>query len=138
MVFFMRTKKLAFILVIAMLLTGCTVVKSDTKKEKDLDYTVTDYHEVPKEVQKIIDERKEDKFTTVYSDKENTYILIGYGKKETEGYQIRLDELYESTTDVYVKTTFLGPEDINEAKNVTYPYIIIKIEYTDKNIKVIG
>lgn len=133
----MVKKMLAFLMVVATLLCGCRIVKNDTAKQKEIDYTVSDYNEVPKEVQQIVDERKEEKFQTTYTDMENTYILIGYGKQNADGYSIRLDEIYESTTNVYVKTTFEGPDELPESKEVTYPYIIIKIEYTEKGVKIL-
>lgn len=136
-VFFMRKIMLAFLfLAVSLLVIGCSATKEDTEKKRDLDYTVINYNEVPEEVQKIIDEKKEEPFSTTYSDLESTYILIGYGKKQADGYSIKLDEIYESDTNVFVKTTFMGPDEAPGSKEVTYPYIIIKIEYTAKSVKI--
>lgn len=129
---------LALLLIVVVLLVGgCTTIKSDTEKKRDLDYTVIDYNEVPEEVQKIIDEKKEEPFHAAYSDKESTYILIGYGEKKADGYSIKLDEIYESDTNIFVKTTFMGPDEAPGSEEITYPYIIIKIEYTEKGVKII-
>lgn len=125
------------LLLVTVITSGCTIVENDTRKQREVDYTISDYNEVPKEVQQIVDERKEEKFQTTYTDMENTYIIIGYGKKNADGYSIKLDEIYESTTDVFVKTTFSGPDEVPENKEVTYPYIIIKIEYTEKGVKIL-
>lgn len=127
---------LALLVCVAMTATGCTVIENDTAKQKEIDYTVSDYNEVPQEVQRIIDERKEKEFQATYSDFENTYILIGYGKQSADGYSIQLDEIYESSTNVFVKTTFKGPDKPSKSVEVTYPYIIIKIEYTQKDVKI--
>lgn len=133
----MRKILLMLVLVAVLLTCGCTVIKSDNEKKQDLDYTITDYNEVPDEVKKLIDEKKAEKFSTVFSDPENTYIIIGFGKKESGGYSIRLDEIYESDTDVFVKTTFSGPEEPADVTEETYPYIIIKIEYTEKSVNML-
>lgn len=132
-------RKILLIVVFAILLIacGCTVIKSDNEKKKDVDYTITYYNQVPDEVKKIIDEKKAEKFSAVFSDPENTYILIGFGRKESDGYSISLDEIYESDTDIFVKTTFKGPEEVAKIKEETYPYIIIKIEYTEKSVNVL-
>ncbi|MBE5957327.1 MAG: protease complex subunit PrcB family protein [Lachnospiraceae bacterium] len=126
----------AVCLCVAIFLCGCRMVDIDTKKESDVDYTIASYDEVPEEVKKIIDERKEDAFSTVISDRENTYIVVGYGRKNTDGYQIKLRDIYQSTTDIFVRLEFKGPERPMEKEIVSYPFIIIKVEYTVKNINV--
>lgn len=132
-------QKKLFLLILAVLLItcGCTVTKSDNKTKRKIDYTITDYNQVPDEVKKVIDEKKAEKFSAVFSDPENTYILIGYGKKESEGYSIKLEEIYESDTNIFVKTIFEGPEQQALEKEETYPYIIIKIEYTEKSVNIL-
>lgn len=127
---------IVLLLAVTLVLGGCDTIKNDTEKKADLDYTVIDYNKVPEEVQKIIDEKKEEPFQTTYSDLESTYILIGYGKKQSDGYSIQLDEIYESDTNVFVKTTFMGPDEAPGNGEITYPYIIIKIEYTAKGVKI--
>ena len=117
---------------------GCTNSKEEGKKKK-IDYTVSDYEEVPKEVQKVIDKRKKEKVNLSFTDKENTYIVVCYGEKRYEGYSIKVDEVKEDNNRVYVSTTLNGP-NIPKEKNQkkSFPYIIIKIEYTDKSIGVRG
>ena len=51
------------------------------------------------------------------------------------GYSIIADEVYESKDAVWIHTNLLGPkkgEKTEERK--TYPYIVIKMEQTDKYI----
>lgn len=134
----MRKIIMGILLVVVLLITtSCTSLRENSEKSKELDFTVANYNNVPKEVQNIIDEKKEKPFKTTFSDMENTYIIIGYGQKQSEGYSIKINELYESDTNVYVKTTFNGPDSVDGRGVVTYPYIIIQVEYTGKTVKVI-
>ena len=60
---------------------------------------------------------------------------IGYGRQETTGYSIEVNECYETEHTVVVRTTLLGPQKKEKThKKKTYPYIVIKIPYTDKQI----
>ena len=63
------------------------------------------------------------------------YIVRGYGRQETTGYSIEVNECYETEHTVVVRTTLLGPQKKEKThKKKTYPYIVIKIPYTDKQI----
>ena len=63
------------------------------------------------------------------------YIVKGYGRQETTGYSIEVNECYETEHTVVVRTTLLGPQKKEKThKKKTYPYIVIKIPYTDKQI----
>ena len=137
MVFFMQKNKIN-LLVIVMLcvvaVSACGMEKISTRKTNDVDFTVVAESEMPAEVSQIIEERKEGQFQVTYSDKENTYILIGYGKQQYDGYSIQVKNLYETKNAICVKTEFKGPEEYTNTETISYPYIVIKIEYTDKNI----
>lgn len=114
--------------------SACGMEKMSTRKTNDVDFTVVAESELPKEVSQIIEERKQGQFQVAYSDKENTYILIGYGKQKYDGYSIKVKSLYETKNNICVKTEFKGPDEYTSTETTTYPYIVIKIEYTDKNI----
>ena len=90
--------------------------------------------EIPQEVKKVIDEKKGSEFKLAYTDPEYTYILIGYGKQDYQGYSIILKKLYETTNSIYVQTKFKGPKEYSNIQSETFPYIVIKIESTNKNI----
>lgn len=89
---------------------------------------------MPQEVKQIVEERKEAPFKVTYSDNQYTYIIVGYGRQKYEGYSIRVKELYETKNAICVKTEFLGPEEYTNTQVESYPYIVMKIEYTDKNV----
>lgn len=121
--------------VCAGILTGCNIETNDDKKIGELDFTVIPEESIPAELKTIIDERKKEMFKTTYVDNDSLYIIIGYGSQPTGGYSIGINELYETKNGIYVKTEFLGPSKNEEVTQiVTYPYIVIKLDYIDKSI----
>lgn len=118
----------------ALILVGCSIEKISTRKTKNIDFTVVSENEIPTEVINIIEENKDIPFKVTYSNDAYTYIIIGYGKQNYEGYSISVKNLYETSNAICVKTEFTGPEKVSNKNNITYPYIVIKIEYTDKNV----
>lgn len=137
MVFFMQKNRieLLFVLVICIVITSaCGLEKIKTKKTKDIDFTVVAESEIPDEVLQIVEQRKEKEFKVTYSDNQYTYIIIGYGKQKYDGYSIKVKEMYETENAIYVKTEFDGPKEYTNNETETYPYIVIKIQYSDKNV----
>lgn len=136
-VFFMRKKRAKLIIVLITcicIVSSCGIEKINNKKEKDIDFTVVAENEIPTEVNQIIEERKEKEFKAAYSDEQYTYIIIGYGKQKYQGYSIMVKKLYETKNAVFVRTEFEGPKEYTNNEIVTYPVIVIKMEYSDKNI----
>lgn len=133
----MQKNKLQLLLVLGICIavtTACGLEKIKTKKTKDIDFTVVSENEMPEEVIQIVNQRKEKEFKVTYSDNQYTYIMIGYGKQRYEGYSIKVKEMYETENAICVKTEFEGPKEYTGNETDTYPYIVIKIEYSDKNV----
>lgn len=112
---------------------------SNTKPEKtgDLSYEIVPDEKVPAELQKLIDERKESEFRLSFSEGENLYLVVGYGRQETGGYSIQLKELYLADDVIYMNTELLGPlpEETADAKDSTAaPWIVVKMQKMDKTI----
>lgn len=124
------------ILLMCLLLTcGCSVQKDDMEKLRDIEFTVVDEAKLPIELKQYIDEMKKEVFEITYGDEGYLYIAKGYGTKETSGYSIEVEECFETTNVICVRTNLLGPpkdEEIHEEE--TFPYIVIKIEYSDKSV----
>lgn len=116
-------------------LSGCSVSRISTGKVKDLSYVQIEEADIPEEMRKPIQERQSQPFSLTYADKGKLYIAKGYGKQDTDGYEIQVTEFYESENAIVLKTTFLGPES-DEYKDgpPTYPYIVIQTEYSDKYV----
>ena len=124
---------LAGILALGVLLSGCNYEES--AKVRDLDAVIVSEEALPKELKEIIDGKKEEAFQLTYTDRDYLYICIGYGKQETGGYSIALNDLYLTETEVVVDTTLLGPEASDQAKKTaTYPFIVIRTETSEQPV----
>lgn len=114
---------------------GCTMLSEENIKLRDLDFTVLSEETIPEELQTIIDEKIAEPFKLTYSDNEYLYICIGYGKQQTGGYSIAVNELYLTDSAIYVNTQLLGPESAKKGEKVpSYPYIVIKTEYLEETV----
>ncbi len=116
-------------------LSGCSVSRLSTDKGKELAYVQIDEADIPQEMKKPIQEKQEEAFCFTYADKGKLYIARGYGKQDTGGYEIKVEDLYENEDSIVLKTTFLGPgPDEDRNGTPTYPYIVIQTEYSDKYV----
>lgn len=122
-------------IIIMAALTGCKAENTDVKKIKDLDFTVVEDADLPGELKEIIDEKKEEPFKLSYNNKENLYIAVGYGKQNSGGYSIAVDELYLTKNAIYIDTNLIGPsKDDMVSQGVTYPYIVVKLEFREERV----
>lgn len=127
----------AAILSICILLTfsACSVEKIGTEKIRDIDFTVIKEEDIPEELKTKINDNEKQVFKLTYVDQGALYIAEGYGEQPTSGYSIEVKDCFETKNAIYVHTNLIGPsneEKIVEAK--TYPYIVIKMEFMDKNV----
>ena len=84
-------------------LSGCSMVSRERVKLKDLEMTILS--------------------------KEYLYICIGYGKQDTGGYSIAVDELYQTEDAIYISTSLLGPGETEKGATApSYPYIVVRVE----------
>ena len=110
-------------------------MKSSEKiRLRDLDFTVLSEDVIPKELLDVIEERKEEPFELSFKDGKNLYLVVGYGKQETGGYSIVVEDLYLTEEAIYVSTGLLGPDPGQKGTRESYPVIVIKTELLDKNI----
>jgi len=117
-------------------LTGCKSDDTGGKKIKDLEFTIVEDADVPEPLMKIINEKKKEPFKLSYSDTDNLYIVVGYGEQPTGGYSIKVNEVYLTDNAVVVDTDLIGPGENEQVTNaLTYPYVVIKTEFTDKTPK---
>lgn len=133
-------KKAVIIMVVMLFLTGvsgCSLERKQQDVEKTaIDYTVVEDADVPQEFMEVIQGKKAEPFKITFSDKENLFIAIGYGEQPTGGYSITVEEIYQTKDTVEIKTQFAGPVKNEQVANtITYPYIVIKVEDTDKKVK---
>lgn len=132
---FRKTMLILMISVIGLLAMGCKTEDTDIKKIRDLEFTVVEDADLPGELKEIIDEKKENPFKLSYSNKDNLYIVVGYGKQNSGGYSISVDELYLTSNAIYINTNLIGPsQDDYVTQGITYPYVVVKLEFIDENV----
>ncbi len=116
-------------------LTGCRVVKSDSGKIKDLEYTVCDESKLPEELNNIIKGKRKEPFKLTYRTKDYLYIVVGYGAQDRTDLQVTMKDLYLTENAIYVNTDLSSKERTTlENQKVTYPYIAVKCELYDVQV----
>lgn len=131
-------KKMAILLMLmfpVLWLMGCQAGKLDEKKLRDVEFTVVEKDEIPETLQEEIKDAKSEVMKMIYGEKGYLYVVRGYGTQDTTGYSIEVNECYETENAIYVRTSILGPGKEEKILNKkTCPYVVIKMEYTDKQI----
>lgn len=120
---------------LVLMLSGCISRPQKTEKLRDLDFTVMDKEKVPNELKTAILENRDLPFKLTYADQGYLYIAEGYGPQLKSGYSVEVTGLYETENAIYIHTNLLGPEKGEKTEEVTtYPYVVVKLEYIDKNV----
>lgn len=117
------------IIAMSCMLTACSCSNTSDKRVSDIEYTIVENEDVPKELLEIINNKKTNSMQLTYKTKEYLYMVIGYGTQKTSGYSIRLNDIYIGENAIYVDSNLLGPakgEITNETPS--YPYMVIKVE----------
>ncbi len=116
-----------------LLLTGCGLLTSESVKVRDLEFTILSNSLIPEELMALLEEKGGDSFQFTFRDKDNLYICIGYGARDTLGYQIVVEDLYLTEGAIHVSTTLLGPKEKGETV-VNNPTIVIKTENLQEQV----
>lgn len=130
-------KILSTILSICILMTlcGCSAKELATEKIRDIDFTVVKEEDIPEELMTQIKEKETTPLKLTFADQGALYIAEGYGEQPTSGYSIEVKECFETKNAIYLHTNLLGPaKEERIVEKVTYPYIVIKMEFIDKNV----
>lgn len=125
---------IALLFFFAMGVTACQSEKQEEESETKIDFTVCHEENLPKELKKLIVEKKEKPFKLSYSTKEYTYITVGYGKQMMGGYSIQVQKISVTDSRVLIKTVLKGPKVEEERQGISYPYIVVKIQNMDKPV----
>ncbi|MBQ7841551.1 MAG: protease complex subunit PrcB family protein [Lachnospiraceae bacterium] len=121
-------------LCIAAFLGGCSFTE-DEEEKTNLEFTVVDEERLPEELGEMVEEKKGEAFKMTYADGGYLYLCIGYGKQETGGYSITVDDLYATENAIYLDTNLIGPKDVSQKGNQpSYPYIVVKTPFMDKTV----
>ncbi len=122
-------------LCVLFLVTGCSIERTDEQKIQDLDFVIVEESQMPEDLRKLIEEKKQEEFKLVFDTEKDKYIVVGYGRQKTNGYSISVEELYVTNNAVHMNTNLIGPskgEAISEVES--FPYIVVKTEYLDKSV----
>ena len=131
-------KKICLLVIVSIMAAMLSACGGETEKEvnrNNLEFTVVSEDRLPDELKEILDQKKESAFKLTYADEGYLYICVGYGKQESGGYSVTVNELYETDNAIYVNTNLLGPKaGSSPGTSPSYPYIVLKIEFRDKTV----
>ncbi len=132
----MKKRAISVLLLIVLLcdvvcLGGCAKEKK-AEKVKSINYTVVPKEDIPEDLRDIIEPRKEVPFQLTFSDQSYLYIVKGYGEQATGGYNIVVNDFFQTEDSLYLDTELFGPAagDTIDGR-ISYPYIVLKIELID-------
>lgn len=134
-----KIKMLLTVIAVIALLSGCSFGTIEEQKTGDVTYEIVKKEEIPEQLKEEIKETEKQEMWISYADtgKEERYLYVvrGYGTQQTTGYSIEVNACYETENTVVISTTLQGPEKKEKIhKKKTYPYIVIKMPYTEKQI----
>lgn len=131
-------QKICLLVIVSIMAAMLSACGGETEKEENrnnLEFTVVSEDRLPDELKEILDQKKESAFKLTYADEGYLYICVGYGKQESGGYSVTVNELYETDNAIYVNTNLLGPKaGSSPGTSPSYPYIVLKIEFRDKTV----
>ena len=67
--------------VLALLLSGCRFVRVEEEERKPVDYIVVECRDIPEELSRLMEEKKEKEFQLSYETGEDLYLAKGYGRR---------------------------------------------------------
>lgn len=126
---------LSILILMAVFLCGCRFVKIEEAERRPLEYTVAGSDEIPKELQVLIDEKKQQEFQMTYQNGEDFYLIKGYGQQLSGGFSIQVTDLSLSDTAVFFKTKLIGPSEESQGSVPSYPYIVVKMQYREEPVQ---
>lgn len=111
-------------------ISGCKITADPAAEEKtEVPFVVVSQDCIPEELLELIEQRKQEPFQFTYTDKQDRYVVVGYGMQKKGGYSIYVKEFYATKNALYVDTCLMGPAKKKEAKEVeSYPVIVLKIK----------
>ena len=117
------------------LLGGCSIEKVRAGDGVKPEYTVMKEEDFPEKVKELINENKEEEFQMTYQDQGYLYLLKGYGKLETGGYSIQIEDLSLWENAIHIKTVLMGPEDEEKLTDEpSYPCLVVKMKYREEPV----
>ena len=123
------------LLAVGILLPGCTIKDGGDEKLRDVEFTVLSEEEIRPEFLDFIIGKQSQPFKLTYTTDEYLYIAAGYGEQTTGGYSISVKDCYMTENALVFDTELLGPSASEDSiPGASFPYIVIKVEKTDKTV----
>ena len=97
-------------LALSLFLAGCVRTEEKEVTGEKLDFTVVPPEEIPDELKSILDANKESEMMISYRIGEYLYIIRGYGKQETGGCSIAVDQVLLAEDGIHFSSTLMGPD----------------------------
>lgn len=117
-----------------LVLTACSVMNKEDGERTAMEYEQMDIRDIPKDLQKEIEERKAEPFQMTYRDMEYLYIAEGYGEKEESGYCIELTACAQTAEAIYIEAILHGPGGEGMICETNYPLYVVRVAYTEKHV----
>lgn len=128
----------AGILTVALLscfLCGCSIEKVKAGDGVKPEYTVMKEEDFPDKVKELIEEHKGTEFQLTYQDSGYLYLMKGYGKQQTGGYSIQIEDLSLWENAIHLQTVLIGPGEGEELKEEpSYPCLVVKMKYREEPV----
>ncbi len=124
----MKKNYVLLLMLFSLFFTGCNIKVISEENKKEIPFVILGQEVIPEEVKKLIESKKEQQIKLTYVDDEKRYIIIGYGKQNTGGYSIYIEDLYAADNGIIVDTALVAPKNTAEVKKVpSYPVMVIQI-----------
>ena len=130
-----KSAGLIWILMLAVLLTGCRFIKIEEGERTPLEYTIVKQEEIPAEISELMEQKKKKVFQMTYQVGDIRYLMKGYGEQLTGGYSIQVEEVSESENGIFCKTRLVGPDEKETGSEPSYPCIVLRIGDTQKPVQ---
>lgn len=116
-------------------LWGCSIEKVRAKDGVKPEYTVMKEEDFPDKVRELVEQNQEKEFQMTYQDNGFLYLMKGYGKQETGGYSIQVQDLSLWDNAIHLETMLLGPEEGEELTGEpSFPCLVIKMKYREEPV----
>lgn len=116
-------------------LWGCSIEKVRAKDGVKPEYTVMKEEDFPDKVRELVEQNREKEFQMTYQDNGFLYLMKGYGKQETGGYSIQVQDLSLWDNAIHLETMLLGSEEGEELTGEpSFPCLVIKMKYREEPV----
>lgn len=115
-------------------LMGCRIITKTEKGHVPVKYEIVEEADVPDDMKEEIEQKKGKPFRIVYREPGVLYIGEGYGKQECSGYCVEWVECAEAEEALYIETTLHGPGSEGVVCESEYPYSVIRLEESGKQV----